>query len=97
LALIRPYKEFLGINVRENKGAKFCLQVLKFLQNRALEDALIAWIDNPQGFADVMESIFPKMERQLCIVSQTKKSQKCFYYKDFKPFMKDLRCVYKAC
>ncbi|WP_343744035.1 IS256 family transposase [Chitinophaga sp.] len=90
------YKELLGIYVGENEGAKFWLQVLTDLQNRGLEDIFIACIDNLQGFADAIESVFPKTEVQLCIVHQIRNSQKYLSYKDVKPFMKDLQNVYKA-
>jgi putative transposase len=90
------YKELLGMYVGENEGAKFWLQVLTDLQNRGLEDIFIACIDNLPGFADAIESIFPKTEVQLCIVHQIRNSQKYLSYKDVKPFMKDLQNVYKA-
>ncbi|SDZ93578.1 Transposase, Mutator family [Chitinophaga terrae (ex Kim and Jung 2007)] len=56
----------------------------------------IACIDNLQGFADAIESIFPQTEVQLCIVHQIHNSQKYLSYKDVKPFMKDLQSVYRA-
>lgn len=90
------YKELLGMYVGENEGAKFWLQVLTDLQNRGLEDIFIACIDNLQGFADAIESIFPQTEVQLCIVHQIRNSQKYLSYKDVKPFMKDLQSVYRA-
>jgi transposase-like protein len=90
------FKELLGMYIGENEGAKFWLQVLTDLQNRGLEDIFIACIDNLQGFAEAIESIFPKTEVQLCIVHQIRNSQKYLSYKDVKPFMKDLQGVYKA-
>ncbi len=90
------YKELLGMYIGENEGAKFRLQVLTDLQNRGLEDIFIACIDNLTGFADAIESVFPKTEVQLCIVHQVRNSQKYLSYKDLKPFMKDLQNVYKA-
>lgn len=90
------YKELLGMYVGENEGAKFWLQVLTDLQNRGVEDIFIACIDNLQGFADAIESIFPKTEVQLCVVHQIRNSHKYLSYKDVKPFMKDLQGVYRA-
>ncbi|QEC44576.1 IS256 family transposase [Pseudobacter ginsenosidimutans] len=90
------YKELLGMYIGENEGAKFWLQVLTDLQNRGLEDIFIACIDNLTGFADAIETVFPKTEVQLCIVHQVRNSQKYLSYKDLKPFMKDLQNVYKA-
>lgn len=90
------YKELLGMYIGENEGAKFWLQVLTDLQNRGVEDIFIASIDNLTGFADAIETIFPKTEVQLCIVHQIRNSQKYLSYKDVKPFMADLKLVYRA-
>jgi putative transposase len=90
------YKELLGMYIGENEGSKFWLQVLTDLQNRGIEDIFIASIDNLQGFADAIESIFPQTEVQLCVVHQIRNSHKYLSYKDVKPFMKDLQTVYKA-
>ena len=38
-------KEILGLYLNESEGAKFWLQVLTDLQNRGVEDILIASID----------------------------------------------------
>lgn len=90
------YKELLGMYIGENEGAKFWLQVLTDLQNRGIEDIFIASIDNLQGFAEAIETIFPQTEVQLCVVHQIRNSQKYLSYKDVKPFMKDLQGVYRA-
>lgn len=90
------FKELLGMYIGENEGSKFWLQVLTDLQNRGIEDIFIACIDNLPGFAEAIESIFPQTEIQLCVVHQTRNSQKYLSYKDVKPFMKDLQTVYKA-
>ena len=82
--------------IGENEGAKFWLQVLTDLQNRGIEDIFIASIDNLQGFAEAIETIFPQTEVQLCVVHQIRNSQKYLSYKDVKPFMKDLQGVYRA-
>jgi transposase-like protein len=90
------YKELLGMYIGENEGAKFWLQVLTDLPNRGLEDIFIACIDNLQGFAEAIESTYPKTEVQLCIVHQIRNSQKYLSYKDVEPFMKNLQVVHKA-
>lgn len=90
------YKELLGLYIGENEGAKFWLQVLTDLQNRGLQDILIACIDNLNGFAEAIESVFPRAEVQLCVVHQIRNSQKYLSHKDVKPFMKELQLVYKA-
>ena len=90
------YKDLLGLYLGEAEGAKFWLQVLTDLQNRGVEDIFIACIDNLSGFAEAVESIFPKTEVQLCIIHQVRNSQKYLAYKDLKAFMKDLKLVYQA-
>lgn len=90
------FKYLLGLYIGENEGAKFWLQVLSDLHNRGVQDILIACIDNLNGFAEAIESIFPNAEVQLCVVHQIRNSQKYLSYKDVKPFMKDLQLVYKA-
>ena len=90
------YKDLLGMYVGENEGAKFWLQVLTDLHNRGVEDILIACIDNLNGFAEAIETVFPQAEVQQCIVHQIRNSQKYISYKDLKPFMKDLKPVYQA-
>jgi transposase-like protein len=89
-------KELMGMYIGENEGSKFWLQVLTDLQNRGVEDIFIASIDNLQGFAEAIETIFPQTEVQLCVVHQIRNSQKYLSYKDVKPFMKDIQGVYRA-
>lgn len=90
------YKDLLGMYIGENEGAKFWLQVLTDLQNRGVEDIFIACMDNLNGFADAVQSIFPNTEVQLCVVHQVRNSIKYLSYKDVKPFLKDLKQVYQA-
>lgn len=89
-------KDVLGLYMSENEGAKFWLQVLTDLQNRGVEDVLIACIDNLTGFVEAINSIFPKTEVQLCIVHQIRNSLKYVVSEDEKPFLKDLKKVYQA-
>lgn len=89
-------KDVLGIYVSENEGAKFWLQVLTQLQQRGVEDILIACIDNLKGFAEAIETIFPHTEVQLCVVHQIRNSLKYVGSKHQKEFMRDLKPVYQA-
>src|SRR6056297_1477245 len=90
------YKEVLGMYISESEGANFWLQVLTDLQNRGLEDILIACTDNLKGFTNAILSVFPKTQVQLCIVHQIRNSLKYIASKDQKDFMKDLKKVYRA-
>lgn len=89
-------KELIGMYVSESEGANFWLSVLTDLKARGLEDILIACIDNLNGFAEAILSVFPQVEIQSCIVHQIRNSLKYVASKDQKIFMKDLKCVYQA-
>lgn len=89
-------KEILGIYLSESESANFWLQVLTDLNNRGLEDILIACTDNLKGFTNAILSVFPKTEVQLCIVHQIRNSLKYVASKDQKEFMRDLKEVYRA-
>ena len=89
-------KELLGMYVSESEGANFWLSVLSDLRNRGVADILIACIDNLNGFAEAIQSTFPKVEVQSCIVHQIRNSLKYVASKDQKPFMGDLKEVYRA-
>jgi transposase-like protein len=66
------------------------------LKARGVQDILIACIDNLNGFAEAIASIFPKVEVQSCIVHQIRNSLKYVASKDQKLFLKDLKKVYQA-
>src|SRR5690606_22193901 len=89
-------KEVLGMYVSESEGANFWLGVLTDLQNRGLQDILIACIDDLKGFAEAIGSIYPQTEVQSCIVHQIRHSSKYAASKNQKEFMKDLKPVYQA-
>ncbi|MGB3063368.1 IS256 family transposase [Sphingobacterium thalpophilum] len=90
------HKELLGMYVSESEGANFWMGVLTDLQNRGVEDILIACIDNLNGFAEAIQAEFPKTEVQTCVVHQIRNSLKYVASKDQKEFMKDLKPVYQA-
>ncbi|SMO94972.1 IS256 family transposase [Fodinibius sediminis] len=90
------YKQVLGCYVSESEGANFWLQVLSDMQNRGLEDILIACTDNLTGFKEAIESVYPKADVQSCIVHQIRNSLKYVASKDSKEFMRDLKRVYRA-
>lgn len=89
-------KELIGMYVSESEGANFWLSVLTDLKARGLDDILIACIDNLNGFAEAIATVFPKVEIQSCVVHQIRNSLKYVASKDQKAFMKDLKCVYQA-
>lgn len=90
------HKEVLGMYLSESEGANFWLQVLTDLNNRGVEDILIACTDNLKGFSEAILSVFPKTEIQTCIVHQIRNSLKYVASKDQKVFLSELKLVYKA-
>jgi len=90
------YKEVLGLYLGENEGARFWLRVLTDLQDRGVNDILIACIDNLNGFAEAVEAVFPQTDVQLCVIHQVRNAQKYLSWKDYRVFLKELKMVYKA-
>jgi len=89
-------KELLGLYINETEGARFWLQVLTDLQNRGVQDIIIACIDNLKGFAEAIESIFPQTEVQLCVIHQIRNSTKYVATKDARLVIASLKKVYAA-
>jgi len=89
-------KEVIGLYLGDNESASFWLQVLTDIQQRGVEDILIASIDNLKGFAQAIENIFPKTEVQLCVIHQIRNSLKYIPWNQQREFMKELKLVYKA-
>ena len=93
---IEGKKEILGLYLSESEGARFWLSVLADLNNRGIQDILIAAIDGLTGFPEAINSVFPDTEIQLCIIHQIRNSMKYVASKNHKAFMADLKRVYKA-
>ena len=89
-------KEILGLYQSENEGANHWLTVLTDLQNRGVEDILIACIDGLKGFPEAISAIFPNTEVQLCVIHKIRNSMKYVGSKNQKEFMAGLKPVYKA-
>lgn len=89
-------KELLGLYLSENEGANYWLTVLTDIQNRGVEDILIACVDGLTGFPEAISSLYPQTEIQLCIIHQIRNSLKYVASKNQKAFMADLKLVYRA-
>jgi transposase-like protein len=48
------------------------------------------------GFSDAIQTVFPKIDIQLCVIHQIRNSMKYVSYKDQKAVMRDLKQVYQA-
>lgn len=89
-------RDVLGMWVGGNESAKYWLGVLNEIKNRGTEDIMIVCVDGLTGFGDAIHAAYPKAEVQRCIVHQIRYSTKFISYKDLRPFMSDLKSVYKA-
>lgn len=72
--------------VSRSEGANIWLSVLTDLQNRGVQDILIACADGLKGFLDAIASVFPQTAVQLCIVHQIRNSVKYVASKNQKEF-----------
>ena len=90
------HKELLGMWLSENEGAKFWLSVLTELQNRGVNDILIACVDGLKGFPDAINTVYPQTQIQLCIVHMVRNSVKYVPWKDYKPVTADLKRIYQS-
>ena len=52
------HKELLGMWLSQNEGAKFWLVILTELNNRGLEDMLIACVDGLKGFPEAIQTVY---------------------------------------
>jgi putative transposase len=89
-------KDCLGLWIAENEGAKFWLSVLTELQNRGLQDILIACVDGLSGFPEAINTVYPKTKIQLCIVHMVRNSLRYVSWKDRKAVAKDLKQIYQS-
>lgn len=93
---LQGQKDMLGLWIGEAEGASFWLSVLTELKNRGVQDILIACVDGLKGFPEAIESVFPKVSVQLCVIHQIRNTLRYVVWKDQKSFMKDLKAVYTA-
>lgn len=89
-------KEVLGIWVGNHESAKFWLGVLTEIQNRGVQDIIIASVDGLEGFSEAIKTVFPKTDIQQCIVHQIRNTMKYVPNKYRKQFCRDLRAIYTA-
>src|SRR5512141_632948 len=79
-----------------HESSNFWLNVISDLQNRGVQDILIACMDGLSGFKEAVLAVFPKTQIQRCIIHQIRNSLKYVTWTDRKLFMADLRLVYQA-
>ena len=93
---MQGHKELLGMWISEKEGSKFWLSVLTELQNRGVQDILIACVDGLKGFPEAINSAFPQAKIQLCIVHMVRNSLRYVASKDYKSVASELKTVYQS-
>jgi len=93
---LQGQKEFLGMWLAENEGAKFWLSVLTELKNRGVKDIFIACVDGLKGFPDAIHTVYPQTRIQLCVVHMIRNSLKFVSWKDYKSVAADLKQIYQS-
>lgn len=63
-------RDVLGMYVDENESAKFWLSIMNGLNNRGVDDILIACVDDLSGFPQAIEAVYPQTEIKQCIIHQ---------------------------
>lgn len=77
------------------KGHKW-LQVITELNNRGVNDILIACVDGLKGFPEAIETVFPKAAVQLCIVHLVRNSLNYVSYKKRQAVADGLKRIYQS-
>jgi putative transposase len=94
---LEGHRDVLGHWVSEGaESANYWLKVLGDLQNRGVEDILIASVDGLTGFEEAILAIFPRVRIQRCVIHQIRNSLKYVPWKDRKAFAADLKTIYRA-
>jgi len=82
-------KQFLGLWVGEQEGARYGQSVLTELANRGERDIFVVCVDGLKGFPEVITSVFPEVEVQLCVIHQIRRSLSYVSWSDRNAFIKD--------
>jgi putative transposase len=89
-------RNVLGIWFQETEGARFWMQLLNELKQRAVQDILICCVDGLKGFPEAIETVFPQTTVQTCIVHLIRHSLKYVPRRQYDAVVKDLRPIYTA-
>lgn len=90
------HKDLLGMWIAQTEGARFWAGVMTELQNRGIQDILIACVDGLTGFPDAIEATYPGCRVQLCMVHMVRNSLRYVSWKDRKAVAADLKMIYTA-
>jgi putative transposase len=66
------------------------------MNNRGVEDFLIAAVDGLKGFPEAIAAVYPRSQVQLCIVHMVRGSLRYVSWKERRTVAKDLRAIDQA-
>jgi len=89
-------KEVLGLWTGDTESSKFWLTIMTELRNRGVKDIFIVCVDGLKGFPEAIETLFSKVQVQLCIVHLVRNSLKYIGAKQRRSVATDLKAVYGA-
>ena len=90
-------KEVLGMWVGKSESSSFRIGVLTDLKARGVQDILITYADNLNGFTDTIRTVFPSYSlKSVWYINQIRNSCKYVVYKDKKKFTADMKNIYNA-
>lgn len=89
-------RDVLGFWIEQTEGARFWHRVMTELQNRGVEDILIALIDGLTGFPEAIGAVFPQTQIHTCVVHLMRRSLAFVSWKDRKRIASALRPIYRA-
>jgi len=90
-------KHVLGLWISKgDEGAKYWLGVLTEIRNRGVNDVCVVYTDGLSGFADAIETVWPKATVQTCVVHLIRNSIKYGGYQHRKAVTRALRPIYTA-
>lgn len=69
-------KEVLGLWLGKNESAAFWMSVLTDIRIRGVDDILITYTDNLNGFTDAIKNVFPESRTQICVIHQIRNSSR---------------------
>ena len=93
---IEGKKELLGLYLSDQERAHYWLSVLTDLHNRAVQNILITCVDGLKDFPEAIETIYPDADFQHCVIHHIRNAIKSVVSKNKKPFMANLKCLYKS-
>lgn len=89
-------KTVLGLWIERTESATFWLRVLSELQNRGVEDILIALVDGLTGFPDAVATAFPQTQVHQCTVHLVRQSLRYVHWRERRAVAAELRAIYTA-